>query len=193
MFEMKERKSGCGRLSCLPSRQHRGEKSAVGHRSEARLSHAQPLHGDFFVLHNFEMREEISTSSLPWILRGSSSDVNLLLLIVQTSFLLVVFQIDDVLAQETPAKGEAAAQSIKIDLSLAYKKMLSCIHPQDLKLPHWVLFVTRPLRLQEPRFAFAIEEGMTDSDTKRQLPFPSFIDWALGLLVVDSQLGEDTA
>jgi hypothetical protein len=97
-----------------------------------------------------------------------------------------------VLAQETPAKAEAAAQSIKFDLSLAYKKMLSRIHPQGLKLLHWVLFASRPLRLEELRFAVAIEEGMRDLDPKRQLPFPSFIDWALGLLIVDRQLGGDT-
>jgi ankyrin repeat domain-containing protein 50 len=110
-----------------------------------------------------------------------------LLLIVQTRFLLVVLQIDDVLAQETPAKAEAAAQSIKFDLSLAYEKMLSRIHPQGLKLLHWVLFAMGPLRLEELRFAIAIEEGMTDLDPKRQLPFPSFIDFALGLVVVDSK------
>jgi ankyrin repeat domain-containing protein 50 len=110
-----------------------------------------------------------------------------LLLTVQTRFLLVVLQIDDVLAQETPAKAEAAAQSIKFDLSLAYEKMLSRIHPQGLKLLHWVLFARRSLSLEELRFAVAIEEGMTDLDPKRQLPFPSFIDFALGLVVVDSK------
>jgi ankyrin repeat domain-containing protein 50 len=110
-----------------------------------------------------------------------------LLLIVQTRFLLVVLQIDDVLAQETPAKAEAAAQSIKFDLSLAYEKMLSRIHPQGLKLLHWVLLARRSLSLEELRFAVAIEEGTTDLDPKRQLPFPSFIDWALGLVVVDSK------
>jgi ankyrin repeat domain-containing protein 50 len=99
----------------------------------------------------------------------------------------VVLQINDVLAQETPAKAEAAAQSIKFDLSLAYEKMLSRIHPQGLKLLHWVLFARRSLSLEELRFAVAIEEGMRDLDPKRQLPFPSFIDFALGLVVVDSE------
>jgi ankyrin repeat domain-containing protein 50 len=125
---------------------------------------------------------------LPWTLRRSSSDIGLsLLLTVQTRFLLVVLQIDDVLTQETPAKAEAAAQSIKFDLSLAYEKMLSRIHPHGLKLLHWVLFARRSLSLEELRFAVAIEEGMTDLDPKRQLPFPSFIDFALGLVVVDSE------
>ena len=53
-----------------------------------------------------------------------------------TRFLLVVLQIDDVLAQETPGEAEAAAQSIKFDLSFAYEKMLLRIHPQGLKLLH---------------------------------------------------------
>jgi ankyrin repeat protein len=110
-----------------------------------------------------------------------------LLLIVQTRFLLAVLQINDVLTQETPAKAEAAAQSIKFDLSLAYEKMLSRIHPQGFKLLHWVLFAMRPLRPEELRFAIAIEEGTTDLDPKRQLPFLSFIDWALGLVIVDSE------
>jgi ankyrin repeat domain-containing protein 50 len=65
--------------------------------------------------------------------------------------------------------------------------MLSRIHPQGLKLLHWVLFARRLLSLEELRFAVAIEEGMTDLDPKRQLPFPSFIDFALGLVVVDSK------
>jgi ankyrin repeat protein len=90
------------------------------------------------------------------------------------------------LDQETPAKTEAAAQSIQFDLSLAYKNMLSRIHPQGLKLIHLVLFATRPLTLEGLRIACAIEDGMTDLDTKRQLPYPSVIDRALGLLVVDS-------
>jgi ankyrin repeat domain-containing protein 50 len=110
-----------------------------------------------------------------------------LLLIIHSSFLLAVLQIQDVLTQQTPAKAEAAAQSIKFDLSLAYEKMLSRIQPEGLKLLHWVFFAMRPLELEELRFAIAIEEGMTDLDPKRQLPFPSFIDWTLGLLVLDSK------
>jgi hypothetical protein len=106
---------------------------------------------------------------------------------MHSSFLLAVLQIQDVLTQQTPAKAEAAAQSIKFDLSLAYEKMLSRIQPEGLKLLHWVFFAMRPLELEELRFAIAIEEGMTDLDPKRQLPFPSFIDWALGLVVVDSE------
>jgi ankyrin repeat protein len=106
---------------------------------------------------------------------------------MQSSFLLAVLQIQDVLTQQTPAKAEAAAQSIKFDLSLAYEKMLSRIQPEGLKLLHWVFFAMRPLELEELRFAIAIEEGMTDLDPKRQLPFPSFIDWTLGLLVLDSE------
>jgi ankyrin repeat protein len=106
---------------------------------------------------------------------------------MHSSFLLAVLQIQDVLTQQTPAKAEAAAQSIKFDLSLAYEKMLSRIQPEGLKLLHWVFFAMRPLELEELRFAIALEEGMTDLDPKRQLPFPSFIDWALGLVVVDSE------
>jgi ankyrin repeat protein len=110
-----------------------------------------------------------------------------LLLTMHSSFLLAVLQIQDVLRQQTPAKAEAAAQSIKFDLSLAYEKMLSRIQPEGLKLLHWVFLAMRPLNLEELRFAIAIEEEMTDLDPKRQLPFPSFIDWALGLVVVDSE------
>jgi hypothetical protein len=106
---------------------------------------------------------------------------------MHSSFLLAVLQIQDVLTQQTPAKAEVAAQSIKFDLSLAYEKMLSRIQPEGLELLHWVFFAMRPLRLEELRFAIAIEEGMTDLDPKRQLPFPSFIDFALGLVVVDSE------
>ena len=91
--------------------------------------------------------------------------------------------------RETPAEAEAAAQSIQFDLSLAYAKMLSRIRPQGLKLLQWVFFTIEPLTLEQLRFAIAIKEGMTDLDTKRQLPFPSFINWALGLLAVDSEQG----
>jgi ankyrin repeat protein len=90
------------------------------------------------------------------------------------------------LTQETPADAEAAARSIQFDLSLAYAKMLSRISPQGLRLLQWVFFATgSPLKFEELRFAIAVKEGMKDLDTKRQLPFPSFIDLALGLLVVD--------
>jgi hypothetical protein len=65
--------------------------------------------------------------------------------------------------------------------------MLSRIRHKGLKLLHWVLFANCPLTLEELRFAIAIEEGMTDLDPKRQLPFASFIDWALGLLILDSE------
>jgi ankyrin repeat domain-containing protein 50 len=65
--------------------------------------------------------------------------------------------------------------------------MLSRIRPQGLRLLQWVFFAIEALTLEQLRFAIAIKEGMTDLDPKRQLPFPSFIDWALGLLVVDSE------
>jgi hypothetical protein len=91
------------------------------------------------------------------------------------------------LDRESPAEAEAAAQSIQFDLSLAYAKMLLRIRPQGLKLLQWVFFAIEPLTLEQLRFAIAIKEGMTDLDPKRQLSFPSFIDWALGLLVVDSE------
>jgi ankyrin repeat protein len=91
------------------------------------------------------------------------------------------------LDRESPAEAEAAAQSIQFDLSLAYAKMLLRIRPQGLRLLQWVFFAIEPLTIEELRFAIAIKEGMTDLDPKRQLPFPSFIDWALGLLVVDSE------
>jgi ankyrin repeat protein len=89
------------------------------------------------------------------------------------------------LSQGTPAEAEAAAQSIQFDLSLAYAKMLSRISVQGLRLLQWVFFTKRTLSLEELRLVIAIKTGMRDLDTKRQLPFPSFIDWALGLLVVD--------
>jgi ankyrin repeat protein len=91
------------------------------------------------------------------------------------------------LDRESPAEAEAAAQSIQFDLSLAYAKMLSRIRLQGLRLLQWVFFAIEPLTLEQLRFAIAIKEGMTDLDPKRQLPFPSFIDWTLGLLVVDSE------
>jgi hypothetical protein len=91
------------------------------------------------------------------------------------------------LDRETPAEAEAAAQSIQFDLSLAYARMLLRIRPQGLRLLQWVFFAIEPLTLEQLRFAIAIKEGMTDLDPKCQLPFPSFIDWALGLVVVDSK------
>jgi hypothetical protein len=91
------------------------------------------------------------------------------------------------LDRETPAEAEAAAQSIQFDLSLAYAKMLSRIRPKGLRLIQWVFFARYPLTLEQLRFATAIKEGMRDLDSKRDLPFPSFTDCALGLLVVDSK------
>jgi hypothetical protein len=97
-----------------------------------------------------------------------------------------VLHVYDVLNQETPAKVEAAAAQSTRDLSLTYEKMLSRIRPQGIKLLHWVLFANRLLTVEELRFAIAIEEGMIDLNPTRQLPFSSFLDSALGLLVVDS-------
>jgi hypothetical protein len=91
------------------------------------------------------------------------------------------------LNQETPTKVEAAvAQSTK-DLSLMYEKMLSRVCSQGIKLLHWVLFATRLLTIEELRFAIAIEAGMVDLNPLQQLPSPSFLDSALGILVVDSE------
>jgi hypothetical protein len=102
-------------------------------------------------------------------------------------FLLAVLHVNYILNQETPANAVAAAtQSTKNDLSQTYENMLSRISSQGIKLLHWVLFATRLLTVEELRFAVAIEEGRTDLDIRRQLPFPSLIDSTLGLLVVDS-------
>jgi hypothetical protein len=104
-----------------------------------------------------------------------------------TRFLLAVLHVHYVLNQETPANAVAAAtQSTKNDLSQTYENMLSRISSQGIRLLHWVLFATRLLTVEELRFAVTIEEGMTDLDIRRQLPFPSFIDSTLGLLAVDS-------
>jgi hypothetical protein len=54
-----------------------------------------------------------------------------------------------------------------------------------LKLFHWVLFAMHPLTLEQLRFAYAVEEGMDDLDPKQRLPFRTFIDLTLGLLIVD--------
>jgi ankyrin repeat protein len=90
-----------------------------------------------------------------------------------------------VLAQENPRHAAAAAKSIKADLSLVYKSMLQRIDSRGLKLLHWVLFATRPLTLDELRFAIAIRAGMADLDPNQDLPYPSFIELALGLLTVE--------
>jgi hypothetical protein len=89
-----------------------------------------------------------------------------------------------VLAQENPGQAAAAAKSIKADLSLVYKSMLQRIDSRGLTLLHWVLFATRPLTLGELRFAVAIKVGMTDLNPDQDLPYPYFLDLALGLLRV---------
>jgi ankyrin repeat protein len=90
-----------------------------------------------------------------------------------------------VLAQENPRHAADATKSIKADLSLVYKSMLQRIDSRGLKLLHWVLFAARPLTLDELRFAIAIKAGMADLDPKQDLPYPSFIELALGLLTVE--------
>jgi hypothetical protein len=97
-----------------------------------------------------------------------------------------VLHVYDILDQESPAKVEAAAAQSTMDLSRTYEKMLSRIRPRGIKLLHWVLFATRSLTVDELRFAIAIEEGTVDLNPTRQLPLSSFLDSALGLLVVDS-------
>jgi ankyrin repeat domain-containing protein 50 len=67
--------------------------------------------------------------------------------------------------------------------------MIGRIDASGLKLLHWVLFATRPLTLDELRFAVAIRDGMTDLNPKWDLPYPSFIEAALGLLTVEDERG----
>jgi hypothetical protein len=105
-----------------------------------------------------------------------------------TRFLITVLRISEVLAQESPAKVEAALSS-SFDLSLAYENIVSRIYksnPKGFVILRWVLFAMYPLTLEQLRFAYAIEEGMEDLNPK-QLPFTTFINSTLGLLVLDRE------
>jgi ankyrin repeat protein len=78
-------------------------------------------------------------------------------------------------------------ESIKADLSIVYRSMIRRIDARGLRLLQWVLFARHPLTLDELRFAIAIKVGMTDLNPARDLPYPSFIELALGLLVVEGK------
>jgi hypothetical protein len=106
---------------------------------------------------------------------------------LQLKFLLALFRVQDVLDQESPGEAAAAAESIKADLSIVYRSMIGRIDARGLKLLQWVLFATGALTLDELRFAIAIRFGMTDLNPSHNLPYPSFVNWALGLLTVESE------
>jgi ankyrin repeat protein len=101
-------------------------------------------------------------------------------------FLLALFRVQDVLTQENPRQAAAAAESVKADLSVVYDRMIERIDSRGLKLLHWVLFATRPLTLDELRFAIAIKVGTSDL-THQDLPYASFINSSLGLLTVEGK------
>jgi hypothetical protein len=104
-------------------------------------------------------------------------------------FLLALFRIQDVLSQESPGKASAAVKSIKADLSIVYESMIGRIDTRSRELLQWVLFATRPLTLDELGFAITIKTGMMDLNLPGDLPFPSFIEGAQGLLTVEGERG----
>jgi hypothetical protein len=72
-----------------------------------------------------------------------------------------------------------------------YQQMLSRINERGVKLMYLVFYAVRTLTVEELRFAAGIERGMTDLDCEDDLPpLLSFLDSALGLLVVEHD-GED--
>jgi ankyrin repeat protein len=67
-----------------------------------------------------------------------------------------------------------------------YRQMLARIDARGIKLLQVVFYAVRPMTIDELRFAVAIEPDMADLDCDLDLPFsPSFLDSALGLLVVE--------
>jgi ankyrin repeat protein len=88
------------------------------------------------------------------------------------------------LDQETPGEAATAAEAVRGDLSIVYRSTIGRINARGLKVLQWALFATRPLTLNELRFAIGIKVGMTDLNPDRDLPYASFIDLALGLLRV---------
>ena len=58
---------------------------------------------------------------------------------------------------EGPNKIEAAVHSIPPDLDILYRQLIQSMEPPSLKLLQWVCFATRPLSLDELRWAMVID------------------------------------